>query len=156
MRTSPAADELVHAGIADEGFFDNGGVHTNSGVGNKAAYLIAHGGSFYGTTVKGIGVDQDLEDLLEPRENMLPSGADYKDLGVTLSAACRNLIGKSGTGVTSAGLHAGGEGREGDADDARIRRWGSAGVGRRTARPQTRLARSCTTRASRRASTWVA
>ena len=27
---------------------DSGGVHTNSGVGNKAAWLIAHGGTFNG------------------------------------------------------------------------------------------------------------
>ena len=70
-------------------------------MGNKAAYLIAHGGSFYGTTVKGIGVTKTWK-IYWATENMLPSGADYKDLGVTLSAACRNLIGKSGTGVTSA------------------------------------------------------
>ena len=70
-------------------------------MGNKAAYLIAHGATFYGTTVKGIGVTKTWK-IYWATENMLPSGADYQDLGVTLSAACRNLIGKSGTGVTSA------------------------------------------------------
>ena len=34
---------------------DNGGVHANSGVGNKTAYLIARGGSFNGRTVRGVG-----------------------------------------------------------------------------------------------------
>ncbi len=34
---------------------DSGGVHINSGIPNKAAYLIAQGGSFYGVTVTGIG-----------------------------------------------------------------------------------------------------
>ena len=33
---------------------DNGGVHTNSGVGNKTAYLISQGGTFNGQTITGI------------------------------------------------------------------------------------------------------
>ncbi|PFA67692.1 bacillolysin [Bacillus sp. AFS015802] len=34
---------------------DNGGVHTNSGIINKQAYLLSEGGSHYGVTVPGIG-----------------------------------------------------------------------------------------------------
>lgn len=34
---------------------DNGGVHTNSGISNKAAYLIAAGDTFNGWTITGIG-----------------------------------------------------------------------------------------------------
>lgn len=34
---------------------DYGGVHTNSGVGNKAAYLMSVGGTFNGRTIKGMG-----------------------------------------------------------------------------------------------------
>ena len=33
---------------------DNGGVHTNSGVGNKTFYLISQGGTFNGQTITGI------------------------------------------------------------------------------------------------------
>ncbi|MBA3620644.1 MAG: M4 family metallopeptidase, partial [Acidothermales bacterium] len=40
----------------DRNFADNGGVHVNSGVGNKAAYLIADGGGYRGTTVRGLGL----------------------------------------------------------------------------------------------------
>lgn len=36
---------------------DNGGVHTNSSVINKAAYLIGAGGTHYGVTVQGQGVE---------------------------------------------------------------------------------------------------
>lgn len=36
-------------------FEDNGGVHYNSGILNKAAYLISEGGTFNGHTVSGIG-----------------------------------------------------------------------------------------------------
>ncbi|TGV30951.1 peptidase M4 family protein, partial [Mesorhizobium sp. M00.F.Ca.ET.186.01.1.1] len=34
---------------------DNGGVHINSGINNKAAYLLAEGGTHHGVTVNGIG-----------------------------------------------------------------------------------------------------
>ncbi len=34
---------------------DNGGVHTNSGIPNKAAFLISEGGTHNGLTIRGIG-----------------------------------------------------------------------------------------------------
>lgn len=34
---------------------DNGGVHTNSGIHNKAAYLIINGGTFNGFTIQALG-----------------------------------------------------------------------------------------------------
>ncbi|MGG0257570.1 M4 family metallopeptidase, partial [Bacillus toyonensis] len=37
---------------------DNGGVHINSSIINKASYLLANGGTHYGVTVKGIGKDK--------------------------------------------------------------------------------------------------
>jgi Zn-dependent metalloprotease len=37
---------------------DNGGVHTNSGIPNKAAYLMAEGGNHNGRNVTGIGRDK--------------------------------------------------------------------------------------------------
>ncbi|TYR78861.1 peptidase M4 family protein [Priestia megaterium] len=40
---------------------DNGGVHINSGIINKAAYLLANGGTHYGVTVSGIGNDKTGE-----------------------------------------------------------------------------------------------
>ncbi len=82
---------------ADPTLGDNGGVHTNSGVGNKAAYLIAHGG----TGVTGIGIAKTWK-IYWSTENMLLSGADYNDLGATLPVACTNLIGKTGTFITAA------------------------------------------------------
>lgn len=39
------------------GTSDNGGVHTNSSIINKAAYLIGNGGTHYGVTVQGQGVN---------------------------------------------------------------------------------------------------
>jgi Zn-dependent metalloprotease len=37
---------------------DEGGVHANSGVNSKAAYLMTDGDTFNGTTVSGIGLDK--------------------------------------------------------------------------------------------------
>ena len=59
-RTPPALrrprqdDEPELHGRPDE--LDNGGVHNNSGVNNKAAFLITDGGTFNGQTVTGIGI----------------------------------------------------------------------------------------------------
>ena len=43
---------------------DNGGVHTNSGINNKAAYLMVDGGTFNGQTIAAPGHYEGREDLL--------------------------------------------------------------------------------------------
>jgi hypothetical protein len=59
---------------------DSGGVHTNSGVPNKVAFLIAAGGTHKGITVSGIGRTKTaslyLEVLTTP---WLTSGADFNE-----------------------------------------------------------------------------
>jgi bacillolysin len=75
---------------ADANFSDNGGVHTNSGVGNKAAYLIAHGGTFNGHTVAGIGVFPTANIYFRVQQ-LLSTGADYADLAATLPVACQQV-----------------------------------------------------------------
>jgi len=77
---------------ADLAFTDNGAVHDNNGVGIKAGYLLAHGDTFNGRTIKGIGYGKTAT-LYFRVENMLTSGADYNDLGNTLNQACSDLIG---------------------------------------------------------------
>lgn len=72
---------------------DNGGIHTNSGVNNKAAVLMADGGSFNGTTVSGIGIDKTAKVYYEAQTHLLTSGSDYLDLYNALYQSCRNLIG---------------------------------------------------------------
>ena len=72
---------------------DNGGVHTNSGVGNKAAYLITDGDTFNGYTVYGIGIDKAAKIFWEAQNNILSSGAQYVDLGNALVQACENSEG---------------------------------------------------------------
>lgn len=75
---------------------DNGGVHTNSGVNNKAAYLMVDGDTFNGVTVSPIGLDKTAAVYYEASESILTSASDYQDLGVALVQACNNLIGTFG------------------------------------------------------------
>ena len=53
---------------------DNGGVHTNSGVNNKAVYLLVDGAFFNGYTVTGIGIDKVAKIYYEVQTNLLTSG----------------------------------------------------------------------------------
>lgn len=85
---------------ADSGYFDNGGVHFNSGVGNKTAYLISQGGSFRGQTV--VGIDAGDPQLTRTAKlyllaiQSLSSGSDYADLADVLDQSCQTLRGSAG------------------------------------------------------------
>jgi bacillolysin len=76
---------------------DNGGVHTLSGVANKAAYLIAAGNEVFNgqTFTGGIGIPKSAQ-IWYRVEHMLPSGAQYDDLASILPAACRSILGVTG------------------------------------------------------------
>jgi bacillolysin len=84
---------------ADADEDDNGGVHTNSGVNNKAAYLLTDGGTLNGKTVTGLGMNKVASIYYEAQTNLLTSASDYQDLYNLLQQACTNL---NGTGVTTA------------------------------------------------------
>ncbi len=75
---------------------DNGGVHTNSGVNNKAVFLMTDGGSFNGKTVTALGLTKVATIYYEAQTNLLTSGADYKDLYDALYQACYNKTGVNG------------------------------------------------------------
>jgi Zn-dependent metalloprotease len=75
---------------------DNGGVHTNSGVNNKAAFLMTDGGSFNGQTVTGLGATKVAKIYYEAQTNLLVSGSDYADLYDLLYQGCLNLVGTAG------------------------------------------------------------
>ena len=81
---------------ADPNEFDGGGVHTNSGVNNKAAFLITDGGTFNGQTVTGLGITKAAHIYYEAATNLLTSAADYADLATALPAACMAKIGTAG------------------------------------------------------------
>ncbi|MEX1343606.1 MAG: M4 family metallopeptidase [Candidatus Limnocylindrales bacterium] len=72
---------------------DFGGVHRNNGVGNKAAYLMAAGGSFRGYRIKGIGRERTARVWYQALTTRLTSAANYVDLADALVSACTDLAG---------------------------------------------------------------
>ncbi len=77
---------------------DNGGVHYNNGVANKAAYLMVDGDTFNGYTISPLAPDPADAYILVgaiwyEQQFMLTTGSDYGVLYATLNTACQNLIG---------------------------------------------------------------
>lgn len=81
---------------------DNGGVHSNSGINNKAAYLMTDGGTFNGYTITGLGLTKVSKIYYEANTNLLTSGSDYYDLYLALYQACVNLSLSGAGGITLA------------------------------------------------------
>ena len=79
-----------------EGEEDYGGVHYNSGVNNKAVFLMVDGGSFNGRTVSALGWVKTAAIYYEAQSNLLSSGADYSDLYYALQQACSSLVDQKG------------------------------------------------------------
>ena len=75
---------------------DFGGVHKNNGVGNKAAQLMAAGGSFRGFSIKGIGREKTAHVWYHALTTRLTSAANYVDLADALVSACTDLVGSRG------------------------------------------------------------
>lgn len=80
---------------------DSYGVHVNSGVNNKAAYLIATGGTFNGRTMVGLGNTKTAAVYYEAQTSLLTAGSDHLDLFHALPQACANLAGPAGTPGTA-------------------------------------------------------
>ncbi|MFN8621149.1 MAG: M4 family metallopeptidase [Chloroflexota bacterium] len=76
---------------------DSGGVHTNSGVANKAFELMVDGGPGVDPfdADKSISLDQAVA-VWYRASRLLTSASDYADLGDALIAACDTLAGQAG------------------------------------------------------------
>ncbi len=72
---------------------DNGGVHINSGIPNKVAYLMAEGGTFNGRTVTGIGREATARIFYRVLTSGLTSAATFIDFYNALRAAASALYG---------------------------------------------------------------
>ena len=75
------------------GELDNGGVHTNSGVGNRTFFLISQGGRQGGEVVRGIdgpSLKKSATLYLDVIQHLVP-GSDYADLAAVLDRSCRDL-----------------------------------------------------------------
>jgi Zn-dependent metalloprotease len=84
-----ATDSQFYTSDSDK--TDSGGVHTNSGVNNKAAYLMTDGATFNGVTVTGLGADKVAALYYTVSTAFLTSASDYQDLASALGAACDTL-----------------------------------------------------------------
>lgn len=82
-------------GICDAGetcvLLDEGGVHYNSGIGNKLVYLLTAGDTFNGYTITEMGIANVASLYYEVQTNILTSGEDYYDLHWALRQAAVNL-----------------------------------------------------------------
>ena len=105
-------------------------MHTNSGVNNKAAFLMTDGGTFNGRTVTGIGITKASRIYYEVQTAMLTSGSDYADLASALPQACTNLSGTAG-GDHGGELLRGRQGGRGGRDEHRPARRARAAGARR-------------------------
>ena len=72
---------------------DNGGVHTNSGVPNKAYALMVDGGTFNGYTVAAIGIDAASAVEYRTNEYKLTSSSNFYDNYLGLLQSCADLYG---------------------------------------------------------------
>ncbi|MEW6735499.1 MAG: M4 family metallopeptidase [Acidobacteriota bacterium] len=92
MDNPPLGNDPDHYSERYTGTLDNGGVHTNSGIANKAFYLVAKGGSHSnhpGYTTQGIGVDAAAKIWFKALE-YLPTDATFSTARAkTLDAAAQ-------------------------------------------------------------------
>lgn len=91
------------------GHEDAGGVHTNSGVGNKAFHLISQGGTFNGRTIAGIDAgDPGLAKSARLWTQVIatiPAFAEYDDLATVLEQSCATLQGPVLTEADCTAVH---------------------------------------------------
>ncbi|QKE75863.1 peptidase M4 family protein [Arthrobacter citreus] len=80
---------------------DKGGVHVNSSINNKAAYLISAGGTFNDVTVTGIGRSK-LEKILYRALTMyLTPSSGFKEMRQSAIQAARDLYPDKKSGTTT-------------------------------------------------------
>ena len=80
----------------DDYRFDGGGVHSNSGVPNKAYYLMVDGDSYNGQTVSGIGLEKAGKVQYRALSRYLLSASDFLDNDLAIRQSCQDLVGTGG------------------------------------------------------------
>ncbi|MBY6050186.1 M4 family metallopeptidase [Cytobacillus firmus] len=80
---------------------DNGGVHINSGIINKAAYLLAKGGTHYGVTVSGIGNDKVGQIYYRANTVYLTASSTFSQARAALVQSAADLYGAGSAEVAS-------------------------------------------------------
>jgi Zn-dependent metalloprotease len=100
-------DSMTSRKYAPSKDFDNAGVHTNSGVGNRTWYLISQGGREGGVRVHGIDgphLTRSATLYLDVIQRLVP-GSDYADLAAVLQSSCHGLVEAHRLGMTRGDCH---------------------------------------------------
>ncbi|MGF9829491.1 M4 family metallopeptidase [Bacillus anthracis] len=75
--------------------FDNGGVHINSSINNKAAYLVSEGGWHYGVEVNGVGREATEKIYYRALTKYLTAKSNFKMMRQAAIQAAEDLYGKN-------------------------------------------------------------
>ncbi|MCB0166979.1 MAG: peptidase M4 family protein [Anaerolineae bacterium] len=75
---------------------DSGGVHINSGIPNKAAYLMVAGGTFSGISVSAVGLSKTEQIFYRALNVYLSPLSGFNDAKNSTIKACKDLIGSFG------------------------------------------------------------
>lgn len=80
---------------------DNGGVHINSGINNKAAYLLMEGGTHYGVTVQKIGKPKTAKIYYRALTYYLTRTSNFSQMRKAAIKAAKDLYGNNSAEVSS-------------------------------------------------------
>lgn len=81
------------------GTADNGGVHINSSINNKAAYLVSEGGDHYGVKVTGVGCEATEKIYYRALTKYLTANSDFKMMRQAALQSAEDLYGKNSKAV---------------------------------------------------------
>ena len=70
---------------------DSGGVHSNSGVMNKAFFLMTDGGDFNGCNVSGLGREKSSAIIYYALTRYLSAASNFKDMYVAVAQSCNDV-----------------------------------------------------------------
>lgn len=88
-----------HWSLRYEGTLDNGGVHINSSINNKVAYLVAEGGEHYGTTVTGVGREATEQIFYRALTHYLTRSSDFTMMRQAAIQSATDLYGSNSAEV---------------------------------------------------------
>lgn len=81
------------------GTADNGGVHINSSINNKAAYLVSEGGTHYNVKVTGVGREATEKIYYRALTKYLTANSDFKMMRQAALQSAEDLYGKNSKAV---------------------------------------------------------
>jgi len=98
LNPAKVTDALYHCAASD-----NGGVHINSGVDNRAYSLLVDGGTFNGETVTPIGLTKAAHIWYQAKVAYQHPATDFADHADALEQSCSDLIGVNLNSLTGGG-----------------------------------------------------